>query len=134
MGKHMYNLEFSLEDEDLLKSKQTNVRGFTDGNKFYSESYLWKASKDLPEEDVELASLLDTKIKWTTKTIFDFCIHMRKVEEADIKHPIIFSASGKLMDGYHRVCRAALDKKLTIKCKRFKEDPKPEKLIKNKEE
>jgi hypothetical protein len=34
--------------------------------------------------------------------------HMRLIEEADLSFPIILSASGAVMDGMHRVAKAAL--------------------------
>lgn len=120
-------------DMEALNDQPKKRRGFTDGDKFWSEEYLWKHAKDLEVKNIEVESLLDLGIKWTIKTIFDVCIHIAKVEKADLKWPIIFNAQGQLMDGYHRVCKAYRQGHRTIPCVRFTEDPPPERIIKGAE-
>ena len=121
------NGQFSLES--LLVSEKNKRRGFTDGDKFWSEDYLWKNAKGLTPKKRSLKELLDLQIKWTVKNVFDFCIHIKKVQEADLSYPIIFNAEGKLMDGYHRLCRALLDGKEEISYVQFTIDPTPERII-----
>lgn len=51
---------------------------------------------------------------------------MELVNKADLKYPIILSASGRVMDGMHRVCKALLQGWDTIKGVQFEEDPEPD--------
>lgn len=52
--------------------------------------------------------------------------HARLVEEADLTYPIIISASGRVMDGMHRVMQALNAGQVTIRAVIFEQDPKPD--------
>ena len=52
--------------------------------------------------------------------------HMRLVQEADLSFPIIMSASGEVMDGRHRILKAALEGRSEIDALQFESDPKPD--------
>jgi hypothetical protein len=51
---------------------------------------------------------------------------MRLIEEADLAFPIILSASGAVMDGRHRIAKAALQGRHRIDAVQFDEDPPPD--------
>ena len=50
---------------------------------------------------------------------------MKKIEEADLSYPIILSADGKLLDGFHRVAKAYHFGIDTLPAKRFTSNPAP---------
>lgn len=52
--------------------------------------------------------------------------HMRLINEVDSKFPIILSASGRVMDGMHRIAKALLEGRDTIEAVQFTEDPAPD--------
>jgi len=52
--------------------------------------------------------------------------HMQLIEEADLSFPIILSASGAVMDGMHRVVKAARQGLKEIEAVQFAEDPDPD--------
>jgi len=52
--------------------------------------------------------------------------HIKQVNNADLSYPIILSESGEIMDGRHRICKALLKNKSTIKAVIFKSDPEPD--------
>jgi len=52
--------------------------------------------------------------------------HARLIEAADLKFPIILSSAGRVMDGMHRVGKAALLGRLAIEAVRFHDDPDPD--------
>ncbi len=52
--------------------------------------------------------------------------HMRLIEDADLRYPIILSADGRVMDGMHRVAKALLHGRKTIEAVRFEQDPEPD--------
>ena len=52
--------------------------------------------------------------------------HMRLVSEADLSYPIILSADGRIMDGMHRVLKAALENRGEIEVVQFDHDPEPD--------
>lgn len=52
--------------------------------------------------------------------------HARRVDVADLSHPIIISADGEIMDGIHRLAKADRDGHDTIDCVVFDVDPEPD--------
>jgi hypothetical protein len=52
--------------------------------------------------------------------------HIRLIQEADLSFPIILSADGSVMDGMHRVAKAALEGRAHIEAIQFVEDPAPD--------
>ena len=52
--------------------------------------------------------------------------HARLMEEVDVAHPIILGFDGRVMDGMHRVARALLEGRTTIKAVRFEDHPVPD--------
>lgn len=61
--------------------------------------------------------------KPTCRAIAD---HARLIQETDLKHPIILSANGRVMDGMHRVAKAYIEGRQTISAVQFQEDPEPD--------
>ena len=53
-------------------------------------------------------------------------LHAKLINETDLKHPIILSQDGGVMDGMHRVCRALISGVETIQAVQFEEDPEPD--------
>ena len=48
------------------------------------------------------------------------------MEAADLSFPIILSSDGRVMDGMHRVAKAVLLARSTIKAVQFRDDPEPD--------
>ena len=93
---------------------------------------LIERSKDLPIREVALDDLLDVdttywfdfgSVRPTVRAVVE---HMRLIREVDPLYPIILSASGRVMDGMHRVARALLEGRTTIPAVRFEVDPEPD--------
>ncbi|MFT4172470.1 MAG: hypothetical protein QM639_07915 [Rhodocyclaceae bacterium] len=59
----------------------------------------------------------------TCRSIAD---HMRLVRASDLSYPIILSPDGRIMDGMHRVVKAALDGLTSIQAKRLAVLPDPD--------
>jgi len=52
--------------------------------------------------------------------------HLKLIDEADLSYPIILSADGAVMDGRHRVAKAAREGRSEIEAVQFVEDPEPD--------
>ena len=52
--------------------------------------------------------------------------HARLIEAADLRFPIILASDGRVMDGMHRVGKAAFLGRATIEAVRFTDDPAPD--------
>jgi len=53
-------------------------------------------------------------------------LHAKLIEETDLNHPIILSKDGRVMDGMHRVCKAVMERRDSIKAVQFAVDPEPD--------
>ena len=53
----------------------------------------------------------------------DIATHYLRIRDVDTSNPIVLDESGFIMDGWHRVMRAIVDGKSTIKAVRFEEEP-----------
>ncbi len=54
--------------------------------------------------------------------------HSRRVDEADLRHPVLLAADGSLMDGGHRALTAWLAGRETVRAVRFVVDPEPDRV------
>jgi hypothetical protein len=53
-------------------------------------------------------------------------LHAKLMNETDLRHPIVLSRDGRVMDGMHRVCKALVEGRDTIRAVRFDADPDPD--------
>ena len=89
-------------------------------------------SEGLPRRTIPLNSIRELdEAYWRQEgeahlTCRELVDHLRLVDEADLSYPIILSADGRVMDGMHRVVKAALEDRADIEAVRFDEDPEPD--------
>lgn len=97
---------------------------FTSGKKVWFVANLIDRSKDLVPFDLPLAAIYAGSEVWTpVSSAYGLAQQMRRVLDVDTSHPIILDQEGFIMDGWHRVARALIDGKSTIKAVRFAETP-----------
>lgn len=97
---------------------------FCDGNRYWMATNLWERSKNLPVFDCPLAALrTGYGIFNGADSIQGLAFHARRVQEASLSYPIILNADGNLMDGGHRIVKALLEGRETIKAVRFEVEP-----------
>ncbi|KAF1706270.1 hypothetical protein [Pseudoxanthomonas sacheonensis] len=96
-----------------------------EGN-YYSVARLVDDSKDLPVFDVPLAALNLTSKIWDDQNIFGLAFHVKKCIDADLRFPILLDWNGAIADGRHRIIRAIIDGKRTIKARRMTWKPEPD--------
>jgi len=90
-----------------------------------------RLTKDLPTIQVLLSAIgeLD-KPYWYdhgyVPTCRNIAEHARLIHEADLTFPIILSSDGGVMDGMHRVAKAAMEGHRAISARQFSWDPEPD--------
>jgi hypothetical protein len=91
---------------------------------------LVELSSKLARKYVQLAEIRELDEAWfgeeerpTWRAMIE---HIKLIEEADLSFPIILSAGGDVMDGMHRVAKAALQGRQDIEAVQFAQDPKPD--------
>lgn len=101
---------------------------FIENNKTYNVKDLIKASENCEEFDLHLDSLDLDMCCWSnlkTGSFYTFLEHAKRVREANLKYPVIQTPQGYICDGWHRIAKAILQGKETIKVKRLKRMPGP---------
>jgi hypothetical protein len=93
---------------------------------------LIRLSVDLPviEVPVDTIDELDSAY-WSAPgaaypTVRDLIVHMRLIQDVDPSYPVILGSDGRVMDGMHRIARAVLEGRTTIRAVRFSTIPEPD--------
>ncbi|MBY0497824.1 MAG: hypothetical protein K2Y23_26750 [Cyanobacteria bacterium] len=118
--------------------KQYYFRPTAQGLLAWDVDRLIELSRNFTRQHVRIADLGELDRKWTgdddAPTWRGLIDHMRLIEEADLSFPIILAANGEVMDGRHRIAKAALENRDTIECVQFEKDPPPDHVGKPPEE
>lgn len=91
----------------------------------YSVAKLHDKTKDLPVFDCPLAALDLSAEIWEGCDMFELAFHVKRVNEADLNMPILLDWQGSIADGRHRVIKAIVEGKRTIKARRMTWKPAP---------
>lgn len=94
------------------------------GRHHWSVSRLIDLTKGLEVIEIPIMAL-NIYYKYEALTLRDMVMHMKAVNNADLKYPIILDEDGEVMDGRHRIMKALLLGKTTIKVVRFDQNPEP---------
>jgi hypothetical protein len=94
------------------------------GSHEWSVARLFTLAKDLKIMSIPLDHL-NIYYKYNNLTLREMVGHMKSVNNADLSYPIILDEDGELMDGRHRIMKAILTGKKTIKAVRFEVNPSP---------
>ena len=92
---------------------------------------LVRLAAGLPAEEVALGDLPEIDSEYwfdevERPTVRKVTEHFRRVAEADLSCPVILGPGNRVMDGMHRVARALLESRMTIRARRFRELPEPD--------
>lgn len=112
---------------------ETHSRTVPGGRGHYLTERLWDLAADLPVTRVAIESVAefdrDCWFSGRGPTIREVADHVRRVQSADLSHPVILNADGGLMDGGHRLVKAWLAGETTIACVRFAVTPQPDWVV-----
>lgn len=111
-----------------LKISEFHLRenSFKRNNKSYRVVDLIEAAKDLDVFDLPICGIDIAVAPWGNQNIRSFVYHMERVNNANLDYPVILDNEGYICDGWHRVSKAMLLGKITIKAKRLIVMPEPE--------
>lgn len=99
------------------------------GKSEWSVARLAALSKDFPVMEVPL-NHLSVSCNYDL-TLRELAGHVKAVLEADLSYPIILDEDNDIMDGRHRVIKAMIEGKETIKAVRFEENPPACRVLNN---
>ena len=90
---------------------------------------LVELSRGFPRKRILLSEIRELDQPWAEnggtswRSIIE---HMQLISEADLSYPIILAANGDVMDGRHRIAKAALEGRSDIEAVQFETDPEPD--------
>jgi hypothetical protein len=100
------------------------------GRAFWWTEHLWTAAERLPIVEVSIDAIeeldQDCWFDGRAPSCREVAEHARRIQQADLGHPVILAADGHLMDGGHRVAKAWLEGRQTVMAVRFGVDPEPD--------
>ncbi len=105
--------KISFRDPDSLQDYYQN------GNKRWSVARLVDAAKDLEPFDLPIAGVDLSGEIWRDSNIFMLAFHVKRCIDADLSKPIILDWDGAIADGRHRLIRALVEGRRTIKAVRI---------------
>lgn len=89
-------------------------------------------AEGLPVREVPLAEIRELDEPYwfgaegDAPTVRAVAEHARLIAETDLRYPILLCADGRVMDGMHRVAKAHLEGRATIRAVRFPQTPEPD--------
>lgn len=92
------------------------------GRNKWSVARLITLSKDLSVFEIPL-NHLNIYYLYEKLTLREMVMHFIAVRDADLQYPIILDEDGEVMDGRHRIMKAIIEGRKTIKAVRFDENP-----------
>ena len=108
--------------------KQYYFRESAQGLQAWDVDRLVTLSSALPRKWVPLSAIRELHEPWLRDDEGPDVLeeHLRLIDAADLSYPIILSADGAVMDGRHRVAKAARDGRREIEAVQFESDPSPD--------
>lgn len=94
------------------------------GRNHWSVARLIALSKDLEVFEIPLRHLNVYHV-YESLTLRDMVMHFKTVNDANLDCPIIMDEDGEVMDGRHRIMKAIMEDRETIKAVRFDVNPDP---------
>ena len=92
--------------------------------------YLFAKAKEYPVRDLPLWAVDLSDKAFSCNNLDQFIFQCRRVQYASLEYPIILDNFGQIADGYHRLCKAILEGRETIKAIRLEEMPAPDRIEK----
>ncbi len=101
---------------------------FARGNKIWKAEtlYLFAKAKGYPVRELPVWGVDLTDKPFSADNLKDFIFQCKRVRDCSLEYPIILDDCGQIADGYHRLCKAILEGKETIKAIRLEEMPTPD--------
>lgn len=106
-------------------------------SEYHSKDGTWKAqtlydfakAKEYPARDMPLWCVDLSTEAFECAQLKDFIFQCKRVSDCSLEHPIILDDKGCIADGYHRLCKAILEGRETIKAIRLEEMPAPDRVV-----
>jgi hypothetical protein len=114
---------------DEEPSRHRHGRAVSGGQAFWWVDRLWMLAEALPSFEAYIDDIAEFDMDcwfgdWAKPTCRAVALHARRMADADLRYPIILSASGALFDGAHRVAKAWMTGRSTVLAVQFEATPR----------
>ncbi|WP_107816813.1 hypothetical protein [Celeribacter persicus] len=112
--------------------KQYHTRTVGDERHTWDVHRLLRLARGRQTETIPLSAITELDALWWYREVDDLptprsiAHHIRLMQEADLRWPILLCADGRLMDGMHRVLKALVEGHREIQAVRFDPTPEPD--------
>ena len=113
--------KLSFRDNDPLQDYYHDGRGC-----WWSVARLADAAKDLVPFDMPIAGIDLDQCPWQGCNMFELAFHVGLCMDADLSKPIILDWNGSVADGRHRIIKAIVQGRRTIKAVRLQHKLTPD--------
>lgn len=122
----MTNQDYPKYEFDLKTWNDTQY--FAIGKDCWNVKTIWEAAKDLPIYEVPLIGFNTDIEPWACvgEDFMELCRHVKLIQKANLKYPIILTPAGTIADGRHRLAKALINGHSTIKIQRLMTMPEPD--------
>lgn len=111
----------------VLSGCKISDNTFRSGNGVYTVARLIELAKELEPFDAPLRCLcISAQIFDPIEDARALAEHVKRVNETNLDYPVIMNADGMIMDGWHRVVKALVEGRETIRAVRFEKTPSPD--------
>lgn len=83
--------------------------GYYKAGKFWNDETLWKIASTKNEVPVPVEDYLRSDLNWNMSDLQDAVREIEAISLANLHYPIIISTDGLVLDGCHRLVKAALE-------------------------
>ena len=99
----------------LWNDDNESVMGAIEGNKWRIRDLRSVVQNEKPF-DLPLGLFNFREHEFEAKDLYEFAQHMLHVQESDLQYPVIMDQRGRVVDGRHRIVKALLEGKESVKC------------------
>lgn len=110
--------KIEIEGIDLVENHYVDYNG-----NVWSAVKLIETSKQYEPFDLPLAGIDLHTLPWEVNSILDFVHHVKRIDNTNLKYPVILDDEGIICDGWHRVAKAILKGDTSIKAVRLLKMP-----------
>lgn len=90
--------------------------------------YLFAKAKGYKVRNLPLWAVDLTDSAFSADNLSQFIFQCKRVRDCSLEYPIILDDFGQIADGYHRLCKAILEGRETIKAIRLEAMPAPDRI------
>jgi hypothetical protein len=119
-----------------MSNEPPQRRFFSDGRGIWYIDRLWPLVEGLPSEDLLIDHVRELdEVCWfsdiwgrrpTCRAVFDHC---RRMLDADLSFPIILGPGGDVLDGIHRIGKAMMQGRATVRAVRLAQLSPPDEVL-----